>query len=178
MAQFYSDQINFQRGNPALGGLAGSPNFIRNVEAGGGLQIWRFSYTVPASGGPVVSDVLDLAYLEPTARMYGVFIVNTATWGASTTLSIGRVDPNNSANNSANRWVNGLAMSAAVLPINQMLLAGEQVGVDNKGDLTTGNVPPAFGASRITVQATFGGAAPTAGSVLSGWLEYVEGNQA
>jgi hypothetical protein len=179
MAQFYTDQINFQRGNPALGGLAGSPNFIRNTEAGGGEQIWRFSYTVPASGGPAINDVLDLAYLEPTARMYGIFFANAATWGAGATLSIGRVDPNNPANNSANRWVSAADMTVvATTVVNRMLLAGEQVGTDNRGDLSTGNIPPQFGAARIIVQATFLGAVPTAGSVLQGWLVYVEGNQA
>lgn len=178
MAQFYSDQITKQRGNPALGGLAGSPNFIRNVEAGGGEQVWRFSFTQPASGGAIIGDVLDLAYLEPTARMYGVFLTNSAA-GAGATFSVGKVDPNNSANNSATRWVNAASIAAAVTTVtNVMLLAGEQVGADNLGDLSTGNVPPQFGAARIIVQGSFAGAAPAAGTVISGWIVYVEGNQA
>jgi hypothetical protein len=94
-------------------------------------------------------------------------------------LSIGRVDPNNSANSSANRYVSAADMTVVATTVtNRMLLSGEQVGADNKGDLSTGNVPPQFGAARIIIQATFLGAAPTAGTVFSGWLEYVEGNQA
>lgn len=177
MAQFYSDQINFQRGNPALGGLQGSPNMIRNVEAGGGLQIWRFSYTQAATGGPVAGDVMDLAYLDVTARMYGIFLYSTAAI-ASGAISIGRVDPNNPANNNATLYVNAFALSG-LTPTAQAVMIGpsQQVGADNRGDQSVGNTAPPFGAARNIIQATIG-TAPPAGTVVTGWLEYVEGNQA
>jgi hypothetical protein len=110
--------------------------------------------------------------------MYGVFLVSSAG-GAGATFSVGKVDPNNSANNSATRWVNAASIAAATTVVtNVMLLAGEQVGSDNLGDLSTGNIPPQFGAAQIIVQGSFAGAAPAAGTVISGWIEYVEGNQA
>lgn len=179
MAQFYSDQINTLRGNPALGGLQGSPGFPRNQDVKGGVMIWRFSYTIPASSGPQINDVIDLAYLFPQCKMNGIFILNS-DWGVGATFSIGRVDNNNSANNSANRYLNAADMHGVVRTTvtNVMLLAGDQVGADNLGDESTGNVPLNFGADTIIIRGTFLGAAPAAAATFSGWIEYIQGNEA
>jgi hypothetical protein len=184
MPNYVSDQIDFYKGNSSLGGLQGSPNMARNQVIRGGLEIWRFTFTNTTStnGGTSVvlaqNDTMDLAYLNVQTKLYSIKISVPVAGGAGLTLSIGRVDPNNSSNNSATRYVNALDISGATaVAAEQMLLTGDSVGVDNLGDDSIGNTPPQFGAAPIVIRATFGGAIAAAGFSLSGWLMFVPGNQ-
>jgi hypothetical protein len=184
MANYVSDQIDFYKGNSSLGGLQGSPNFGRSTNIKGGLQQWRFTFTnaVSTNAGTVITlaqnDTLDLAYLDVQVRFLGLFLYWGA-FGAGATLSVGRVDPNNSANNSAARYLSALDISAAQTDVVlHGLLSGDQLGGDEVGDQTTGQKPPSFGAAPITVQATFGGAVPATGKALNGFIMFVNLNQA
>lgn len=184
MANYYDDQIDFVRGNSSLGGIQGSPNFGRSTNIKGGLQVWRFTFTNTTSTNAGVSvvlaqnDTMDLAYLEPQCRIFGIWVGVPVAGGAGMTLSIGRVDPNNSSNSSATRYLSGYDVSAALLTAAEvMLLFGDQVGSDELGDQSTGNKAPAFGAAPITIRATFGGATPAAGFALSGAIFFANLNQ-
>lgn len=183
MSAYWSDQIDFYKGNSSLGGIQGSPNFGRGTNIKGGLQMWRFTFTnaVSTNAGTVITlaqnDTLDLAYLDTQVRLLALFLYWGA-FGASATLSVGRVDPNNSSNSSAARYLSALDISSAQTDlVMHMLLSGDQVGTDPLGDDTTGESAPTFGAAPITIQATFGGATPATGKLLSGFMMFVNLNQ-
>jgi hypothetical protein len=185
MANYYDDQIDFLRGNSSLGGLQGSPGKLRGTNAKGGLQVWRFTFTNTTSTNAGVSvvlaqnDTMDLAYLEPQCRIFGLWVGVPVAGGAGLTLSVGRVDPNNSANNSAARYLSAKDISAQILTATEvMLLFGDQVGTDELGDQSTGQTAPSFGAAPIIIRATFGGAVAAAGFSLNGAIFFANLNQA
>lgn len=177
MANWYSDQILLLQPNLTLGGIAGSPRFPRATEVRGGIEVWRFSFTQGSPQTVVLNDTIDLAYLEVQQRLYLMFFTFTAG-GAGATFSVGKFDPNNSANTDATHYFNATAIAASGNSGQLVTNVGEQVGQDNKGDLSTGNLPPMFGAAPIVIRGTFGGAAPAGGTVISGYMFVTEGQAA
>jgi len=177
MAQFYSNEIAPIVNPPTtLGGLQGSTKYPRQTVARGGLMMWRWTYTVPASGGPVINDVIDLAYLKPQSVIYFCYFTFSAA-GAGATFSVGKYDPNNPSGATTDpvHYYNAVAIAAAGNSGQFVLNMGEQVGLDNYGDLSTGNTPPMFGAAPVTIRGTFAGAIPAAGTTLTGYVGFLEG---
>ncbi len=194
MASWISDQINTLYsgflGGTATAGVAGGPLQPRATEVRGITKVHRFTvaFATPnplpnAAAGSIVSgDTVWLALLDPTERLYFGRIWFGA-WGAGATLSIGKLDLNNSANTDAVHYLPATSIAAAA----NFDLAGasaalapsemtEQVGADPLGDQTTGQLIPAFGSNKIVVTGTFGGTTPTAGTLAGFILTVEEGN--
>lgn len=154
------------------GGLGGAPTNLRSTDYSK-PEIIDFHFTQGASQGNV-NDTIDLAYLGVTDKLYDGLVVWSAG-GAGVQLDIGLVDSNNSANNSATKFMN--AQNIATAGSQRLVNAGGiQVGVDPAGDQTTGNIAPNYGSGKITIQAKIVGAGLAAAATISGYLMVVRGN--
>jgi hypothetical protein len=168
------DTVNALSGPSAVGGVAGSPVQNRSTTAAGKYQCGIDEFIVPASAGPAIGDVLYWwPQMETTARIKSIEIYWTAL-GAGATFTVGKVDPNNSANTDPAHYIGltdaSLAGRAAI-----SLNVGEQVGQDPLGDQSTGQTAPAFGNAKIIPTLTFLGAAPAASAIITMVLEYLSG---
>lgn len=179
MANWYSDQIALGNIQPTLGGLAGAPHQPKQTEVRGGIEVWHFTFTQGTTATVAINDTIDLAYLKPESRIYALFYTFTAA-GAGATFSVGKYDPNNPSGATTDpiHYFNATNIAAAgnsgVLTSN----LGEQVGLTNLGDLSTGNLPPMFGGAPIIIRGTFAGAVPAGGTVINGYLFVAEGQGA
>lgn len=175
MAIFYATQTGAQVA-AATAGLGGSPAQNRSNEDRSAIQVKHFSYTVPASSGPASGDSLVLARLKVTDRIYGIKLAVGAL-GAAATATLGKIDPNNSANTDASHYSGAMDLSiASYNPDALVTNDGEQVGADPAGDQTTGQTAPGFGQAPIQITMTFGGATPTAAAVIEGHVKYSAGD--
>ena len=147
-------------GATASGGVAGAPTQVRSPQAAGKLQIGVDSYVT--AGTEATGTVIEWWPQMPvTSRL----VYGTISWGAlgsGALLSVGKVDPNNSANTDAVHYLNPATaanVAGSALFNNNV---GEQVGQDPLGDQSTGNTAPAFGAAGIIVTSTITGATAAA----------------
>lgn len=171
MANWQSDQIQVTLGT-FTGGLGGAPKKLRSSILTGKLRYAEFTFKQGTTATVALNDTIDMAYLKPTDRIIFGRFYNSAL-GAGATFSIGRVDSNNSANNSATQYKNAVSVAAAGTFDLDLNLPSE-VGVDPAGDGSTGNQIPNFGGGKVTIQGTFGGAAPAGASTINGFVLYVE----
>lgn len=180
MADTNCDQIS-SLGGSASAGLGGASQQARSAEVAGRVRVMRFSKTIPASGaGSAQNDRIKLPPIEPTARMLAIRVYNPGL-GANATISIGKIDTNDSNNDDDAHY---LAAAAAANPgiLDANLNMTEQVGADSTGASTdTGNGPAGgaigggFGNGPIYPTLKLGGAAPAAGSFITGYYLYSPG---
>lgn len=182
-----ADQINTlfsgYLGGTATAGVAGGPLQVRSSELRGILKVHRFTVEQATpnplpnnpAGAVATGDVFWLALLDPTERIFLGQIFFNAWGGTAPTISIGKVDLNNSANNDA---VHYLAATNITSAGNSFLNANmtEQVGADPLGDQTTGNLIPAFGSNKVVVTGTLGGTLGSNGTITGYVLTVEEGN--
>ena len=155
-------------------GIQGGDLQIRSTVAAGKSQVILDSYTVPASAGPAAGDTVQwFPTLTPTDTLKRITLYWDAL-GAGCTVSLGKQDPNNSANTDAVHYM-GATSAAVAGSADGNLNLWEQVGTDPAGDQSTGNTAPGFGALPIVITTTFGGASPTASAVIKIVAEYVSG---
>ena len=154
------------------GGLAGAPSQLRASQKD---KITAISFHFVQGGNTGnVGDTIDLAYVVPTTYVYGGILIYSAN--ASSTLAIGVVDLNNSANNSSNKFLVATSLtSAGSVPI-QAGLMPLQAGKDPAGDESTGNTPPGYGSALVTIQAVIAGAGLQAAGTFNGYLLVSAGN--
>ena len=174
MSTAYALQLS-QGTATATAGLAGGPNLARSTEDAGPIRVKHATFTIPASGaGSQIADVIVLCNLGVFSRFYYAYVA-TSAWGTSATLSIGKIDPNNSSNTDSAHYA-ALTSVAAAGSFLTGLAVGEQVGVDPTGASTdTGNAAPYFGSADIQITATIAGAAPTAAGTLNVVIFYSDG---
>lgn len=155
----------------ASAGLAGGASLNRSVVDGAHRQVKIGTFTIPASGaGSADGDVIQICGLNVFARIISVQVLHQAM-GAGVTLDIGKTDPNNSANNDATHYANGVDV-ANIGNFFANANLGEQVGTDPTGAVTdTGNAIPKFGSDEIMLTATIH-TAPTAAKVLTFIVDY------
>ena len=182
MPNWYSDQLALVNqgalGGLAIAGVAGGPQQPRATEYRGLVKVDRFTFEAatpnPAPGFPagsiVQNDVLILAQLnDPMQRIYMGRIYILTGWGAGVTLSVGKIDLNNSVNTDPVHYL-AAASIAAVGTLELNLNMTEQVGATPIGDLTVGQGLPQFGSAPILITATIAGAAPNATGTLAGFI--------
>lgn len=174
MSTVYCSQLNSGLAT-AVGGLAGGPNLARSTEDSGPVRVKHATFTVPSGSGAgsQIGDIIVLANLGVFSRFYYAIVYNGAM-GSSATISIGKIDPNNSTNTDSAHYV---ALTSVTSAGNFLcaLNAGEQVGADPAGDQSTGNVPPAYGSQDVQITATVAGAALTAAAILNVIIFYSDG---
>lgn len=176
MAIFQSiDTVNALSGATASGGIAGGPLQNRSTTAGGKRQTGIDSYTVPASSGPASGDTIYFWPQMITTSRITDLKMELSGFGANVTVSMGKVDPNNSANTDATHYIP--ATDASIGGITDIASnLGEQVGADPLGDQSTGQTAPGFGDLPIILTATFGGTGtPTASGLITVVFEFVSG---
>ena len=158
----------------AAAGLTGSPNQARSTQIKGHVQNEEFSFTIPSSGaGSASGDQIIIGYISVYARVKMIALRNDAL-GSGVTLSFGKTDPNNSANNDNVHYLDPIDASVASSQIYMAKNIPEQIGTDATGAVTdTGNAVPGFGALPIEVVLTIAGT-PTSGAKIAGWTEYVD----
>lgn len=181
MATAVCDQLAIGKGlgsaNAGLGGanLQGSP-----TENDTAIRVKRFTFTIPASGaGSAQNDVITIGLFNVLARFIAATVfVPAGGLGAGTTLSIGKVDPNNAANTDAVHYANAVSSAAAAV-IEADTNITEQFGAAPTGAATdTGNAPlpgapgGGYGNAPIQMTLTIGGGAPTAAVQLQGFILY------
>lgn len=150
----------------ASGGLAGAPVQTR------GNRRKEFTFTIPASGaGSTAADIVVLGVFDVTARIRAIKLINGAM-GAGVTLSLGKIDPNNSANTDATHYLDATDVSVAG-SVDAVKNLPEQIGTDPAGDQSTGQTVPYFGQANIQITATIGGT-PTTAAVFRGYIEIAD----
>jgi hypothetical protein len=182
--KYLSDQIAkfLDINGIAAAGLTGAPSYPRATEVRGLVKVYRFTVEQAAPNpmpgesdlSVATGDQFILAKLKPTDRLYFIEIFSGA-WGGSTTLAIGKIDPNNSGNTDLEHY---LAATSVVAAGNIFITKNmtEQVGDDPIGDQTTGNQLPSFGSADIEIVATLGGTIDTGGILVGYMLIVEEGN--
>jgi hypothetical protein len=170
------DQLSAaQGGGTASAGLGGASQQIANVELGPPKK--RFTFTIPASGpGSVAGDQIVIGKFNVFDRIFGARALGPAL-GAGTTLSIGKIDPNNPANTDPIHYSEALSTVAAY-NIEADVNLGEQIGapptgaVTDTGDgLVSGAPGGGYGNAPVSIVLTIGGT-PTAGAQISGWVDF------
>lgn len=176
MADALSDQLTApQLGGAASAGLGGASAQISPTEDDSPIRFKRFTFTIPASGaGSANGDRIKMCKLNVFDRLLSAkVLVPAGGLGASTTLSIGKIDENNSSNTD-NTHFSAAKSSAAAGVIDADTNLTEQVGVAPTGAVTdTGMGLPNFGSGPIDITVTIGGGTPTAAVKLYGWVTYV-----
>lgn len=171
MAIALSDQLTALVPATASAGLSGAAQQARSSQIQGNLEGFEFSFTIPASGaGSTAGDQVVIAQLSVFARIKAIKLYNGAM-GAGVTLSLGKTDPNNSANTDNTHYLDAVDVSVQG-GVDATKNLPEQVGTDTTGAVTdTGMGLPNFGAAPINITATIGGT-PTAGAVFRGYVTY------
>ncbi len=142
-------------GPTASGGIAGGPQFPRATGAAGKLQIGVDSYVT--LGSELAGAIIDWWPQIPATARIVYAMLSWGAMGASATLTLGKTDPNNSANTDAAHYLAAQDASVSASALANLNI-GEQVGQDPLGDDSTGNVAPGFGALPIILTSTTAGA--------------------
>jgi hypothetical protein len=183
MPTYLSDQLYSLQSSTTVGGVAGGPQQIRGAEYRGKLK-WRH-FTLSNSGAAVpspslggaslaIADVIVLGGAKVIERMVFGRVFFSA-WGTSATLSIGKIDPNNSSNTAAAHY-KALTSVATAGNWDFDTNIGEQIGADPEGDQSTGNTAPEFGSADIEITATVAGATPASTATLNGYFITSDGS--
>lgn len=150
-------------GPTATGGVAGAPVFPRSTVAASRVQIGIDWYTT--LGTETTGSVIEW---WPQLGVDDRLVYALLSWGAlgsGALISLGKIDPNNSANTDAVHYlaaVGAATTGSALANVN----IGEQVGQDPLGDQSTGNTAPAFGAANIILTSTITGATAAASQTI------------
>ena len=161
MATFQSvNTVLALSGPTASGGIAGGPQFPRSPAAAGKLQIGVDSYVT--AGTETTGSVIEFWPQMPSTSRLVYGMISWGALGSGALLSVGKIDPNNSANTDAVHYLN--PAEAANNPGSALFNnnVGEQVGQDPLGDSSTGQAAPGFGALPIILTATITGATAAA----------------
>lgn len=179
MADYESDQLYSLRAVTGVAGLGGGPQQIRGTEFRQNVKIRHFTLTNGTSaslGGVALAngDRILLTRFKVIDRIYfGRFFYGPNT--GSLTATVGKLDPNNSANTDAAHYKASVSLATAG-SFDLDLNMGEQVGTDPAGDESTGNTAPNFGSQDIVLTMTYGGATPNAAATINGYtLSTAEG---
>lgn len=180
-----SDQIsqilNIQ--GTAIAGIGGAPTLPRATEVRGLIKVVHFTIEqatpnpMPGTaigGGIALLDSFILALLKPTDRIYFGRIYTDDWGGTGLFLSVGKVDPNNSANTDADHYKSAFSITGSAAVTDLDLNMGEQVGDDPAGDSSVGNLPPGFGSDNIQVTATLTGTTIGTLGSINGFIFIVE----
>lgn len=165
MAVAFSSALAPSTGPSAVGGLAGGNNQSRSTFAGGRVRHAKCKFTIPATGaGSASGDVVYLWQFGPFTDISFIQVFHTAL-GAGVTLSIGKVDTNNSVNTDAVHYASAVDVSLAGNFTAGSMNMDEEAGKDPAGDNSVGNLAPGYGNGFIYLTATITGT-PTAAATL------------
>lgn len=182
MAQWLSDQLNLASqgllGGTAVGGVSGGAMQASGIEVRAVAKLTHFTFRGaspnPALGSPpgayAIGDTFILAQAnDPDQRIWmGRVYVQTA-FAASSTMSFGKLDLNNSTNTDPVHYLAAASIAATGL-LEFNLNMTEQVGATPIGDSTPGQQLPQFGSAPILITGTVAGAAPGATGVMNGFV--------
>lgn len=157
-------------GTPSTGGVAGGVLQVRSPQAAGKVQAMVDSYV--GLGTETTGAVIEFWPQVPvTSRILRIRLAWDAL-GAGAFISVGKIDPNNSANTDAAHYIVSVDGSNAGFA-EAALNMGEQVGQDPLGDESTGNTAPGFGQLPIIFTVTVTGVTIPASAnfvIVAEWL--------